>query len=77
MRSTIVRRSRSDACRRFFAGDGAAAFQAAHARFVAAAAKVNSLLDIRAGQPRRCRGHLTWPLIALRRAATPASEPTN
>jgi len=30
----------------FHAGDSAAAFQAAHARFVAAAAKVNSLLDI-------------------------------
>ncbi|MGB7871821.1 MAG: type VII secretion protein EsxS, partial [Mycobacterium sp.] len=27
-------------------GDSAAAFQAAHARFVAAAAKINTLLDV-------------------------------
>jgi uncharacterized protein YukE len=47
MRSTIGQAEQEAmSSQAFFAGDGAAAFQAAHARFVAAAAKVNSLLDM-------------------------------
>jgi uncharacterized protein YukE len=47
MRSTIGQAEQEAlSAQAFHAGEGAAAFQAAHARFVAAAAKVNSLLDI-------------------------------
>ena len=43
MRSTIGQAEQEAmSAQAYFAGDGAAAFQAAHARFVAAAAKVNS-----------------------------------
>jgi uncharacterized protein YukE len=47
MRSTIGQAEQEAmSAQAFHAGDSAAAFQAAHARFVAAAAKINSLLDI-------------------------------
>jgi len=46
MRSTIGQAEQEAlSAQAFHAGDSAAAFQAAHARFVAAAAKVNVLLD--------------------------------
>jgi uncharacterized protein YukE len=44
MRSTIGQEAMS--AQAFHAGESAAAFQAAHARFVAAAAKINTLLDV-------------------------------
>lgn len=47
MRSTIAQAEQeAQAAQAFHAGESAAAFQAAHARFVEAAAKVNSLLDL-------------------------------
>ena len=47
MRSTIGQAEQEAlSAQAFHAGDSAAAFQAAHARFVAAATKINSLLDI-------------------------------
>ncbi len=47
MRSTIGQAEQEAlSAQAFHAGDSAAAFQAAHARFVAAAAKINTLLDI-------------------------------
>jgi len=50
MRSTIGQAEQeAQSAQAFHVGDSAAAFQAAHARFVAAAAKVNSLLDIAEG----------------------------
>ena len=46
MRSTIGQAEQEAmSSQAFFAGDGAAAFQAAHARFVAAAAKVTSTMS--------------------------------
>ena len=59
MRSTIGQAEQEAmSAQAFHAGDSAAAFQAAHARFVAAAAKVNCVAGYRAGQPGGCRGHL-------------------
>jgi uncharacterized protein YukE len=50
MRSTIGQAEQEAmSAQAFHAGDSAAAFQAAHARFVAAAAKINTLLDIAQG----------------------------
>ena len=47
MRSTIAQAEQEAlAAQSFHMGESAAAFQAAHARFVEAAAKVNTLLDI-------------------------------
>jgi uncharacterized protein YukE len=47
MRSTIAQAEQEAlAAQAFHTGESAAAFQAAHARFVEAAAKVNSLLDL-------------------------------
>jgi uncharacterized protein YukE len=47
MRSTIAQAEQEAlAAQAFHMGESSAAFQAAHARFVEAAAKVNSLLDI-------------------------------
>ncbi len=47
MRHTIGQAEQAAmAAQAFHVGESAAAFQAAHARFVAAAAKVNTLLDI-------------------------------
>ena len=47
MRSTISQAEQEAmSAQAFHAGDSAAAFQGAHARFVAAAAKINTLLDI-------------------------------
>ena len=47
MRSTIGQAEQEAmSAQAFHAGESAAAFQAAHARFVAAAAKINTLLDI-------------------------------
>jgi uncharacterized protein YukE len=47
MRSTIGQAEQEAlSAQAFHAGDSAAAFQAAHARFVEVAAKVNMLLDI-------------------------------
>jgi len=47
MRSTIGQAEQEAmSAQAFHAGESAAAFQAAHARFVAAAAKINSLLDV-------------------------------
>jgi uncharacterized protein YukE len=47
MRSTIGQAEQEAmSAQAFHAGESAAAFQAAHARFVAAAAKINGLLDI-------------------------------
>src|SRR3984957_4445768 len=52
MRSTIGQAEQEAmSSQAFFVGDGAAAFQAAHARFVAAGTQGNSRLDI-------ARGHL-------------------
>ncbi len=53
MRSTIGQAEQEAmSAQAFHAGDSAAAFQAAHARFVAAAAKINTLAGYRSGQPR-------------------------
>ena len=58
MRSTIGQAEQEAmSAQAFHAGDSAAAFQAAHARFVAAAAKINAA-GYRSGQPWRCCGHL-------------------
>jgi len=47
MRSTMGQAEQSAlAAQAFHAGDSSVAFQGAHARFVAAAARVNALLDI-------------------------------
>lgn len=47
MRSTISQAEQEAmSAQAFHVGESAAAFQAAHARFVAAAAKINTLLDI-------------------------------
>lgn len=47
MRSTIAQAEQEAvAAQAFHMGESSAAFQAAHARFVEAAAKINSLLDI-------------------------------
>ncbi|MCI4676652.1 type VII secretion protein EsxS [Candidatus Mycolicibacterium alkanivorans] len=47
MRSTIAQAEQEAvAAQAFHTGESAAAFQAAHARFVEAAARVNSLLDL-------------------------------
>ncbi|MBS4728334.1 WXG100 family type VII secretion target [Mycobacterium sp. SM1] len=47
MRSTIGQAEQEAlSAQAFHVGESAAAFQAAHARFVAAAAKINTLLDI-------------------------------
>lgn len=47
MRSTIAQAEQAAmASQAFHMGESSAAFQAAHARFVEVAAKVNSLLDI-------------------------------
>ena len=47
MRSTIGQAEQEAmSAQAFYAGESAAAFQAAHARFVAAAAKINALLDV-------------------------------
>jgi uncharacterized protein YukE len=47
MRSTIGQAEQEAlSAQAFHVGDSAAAFQGAHARFVAAAAKINTLLDI-------------------------------
>ncbi|CPR13218.1 EsaT-6 like protein EsxG [Mycobacterium bohemicum DSM 44277] len=47
MRSTISQAEQEAlSAQAFHAGESAAAFQAAHARFVAAAAKINALLDM-------------------------------
>lgn len=47
MRSTIAQAEQEAlAAQAFHTGESAAAFQAVHARFVEAAAKVNSLLDL-------------------------------
>ncbi|MCX2933420.1 type VII secretion protein EsxS [Mycobacterium sp. CVI_P3] len=47
MRSTIAQAEQEAvAAQAFHRGESAAAFQAAHARFVEAAAKVNALLDL-------------------------------
>jgi len=47
MRSTVAQAEQEAlAAQAFHTGESAAAFQAAHARFVEAAAKVNSLLDL-------------------------------
>ncbi len=50
MRSTIAQAEQEAlAAQAFHTGESSAAFQAAHARFVEAAAKINSLLDIAQG----------------------------
>jgi uncharacterized protein YukE len=47
MRSTISQAEQEAlSAQAFFVGDASVAFQAAHARFVAAAARINTLLDI-------------------------------
>jgi uncharacterized protein YukE len=47
MRSTIAQAEQSAmSAQAFYVGESAAAFQAAHARFVEMAARVNTLLDI-------------------------------
>ena len=55
MRSTIGQAEQEAmSAQAFHAGESAAAFQAAHARFVAAAAKINTLLDVAQANLEQC-----------------------